>query len=243
MLKLLTFSLIFVIFIAGFESVVLECKYEMELFGGYACIVMNPEPITSKCNREISQVQDQHLSGKSDNDVNVFWSLANKMNYFPRGLTKFFKNIQNVVIYHANLKEISKKDLEQFGNKIRYLYLAYNDIEIIEGDLFEFSWNLLGINFSYNKLKHIDPEVFDGLNVIHTLDLESNPCLSDSENMYSIYIDHTAALQYIKRLKGECKDPDYEHAKTSKTQTTSNQSTTISPACLTEASGSISQEV
>jgi hypothetical protein len=41
--------------------------------------------------REISEVQGQHLSGKTNDDMRDIYFDRKTMNFFPRGLTKFFK--------------------------------------------------------------------------------------------------------------------------------------------------------
>ena len=50
----------------------------------------------------------------------------------------FFKNIKHVWIYNAELEEITKDDLKQFGDNLRRLWLYGNQIEVIESDLFEY---------------------------------------------------------------------------------------------------------
>jgi hypothetical protein len=111
------FLIIFSIFIINSQSVTIDCIYEIDPSYGYKCAVQNPYLITSRDDRIVTEIRGLHTSSKTRDDVKFFSSYEKKVNYFPRGLTKVFKNIERVKIYGANLKEITKDDLEQFGGK------------------------------------------------------------------------------------------------------------------------------
>lgn len=144
------------------SSMVIDCKFDESLSFGYYCDVQNPVLIDSK----ISKVRGEHLSEKTSDDVKYFYSHTKKFNSFPRGVTKFFENIESVAIYQANLKEITKDDLKQFGGNLKNLWLTENEIEVIESDLFEFSPNLEELDFRGNKIRHIESGAFAGLKKI-----------------------------------------------------------------------------
>jgi hypothetical protein len=183
------------------ENILLECEYGDMYSTGYDCTVQNTELITSKDHRTISEVRGQHLSGKNNDDVKLFYSDYKKVNFLPRGVTKFFKNIDTVWITSGNLQEISKDDLKQFGGNLKHLWLSQNQIKIIEGDLFEFNPNLREISFHSNKIVHIDSGAFDGLQKLRSeLNLYYNPCtrtLTSSINNPS---------EVIREVKKSCKD-------------------------------------
>jgi hypothetical protein len=174
------FLLIFILTLTilnGSESIELECKYRPAGFSHeYDCSVQNSVLITSKNDREISEVQGQHLEEKNNDDVKGFDSSFKTINFFPRGLTKVFKNIDSVWIHKGGLKEISKDDLEQFGEKLTELKLGYNELKVIEGDLFVFTPNLIWLDLKNNKIVHIDSGAFGGLENLGFLFLDDNPC-------------------------------------------------------------------
>lgn len=109
------FLIIFLTFyFYSIESFLLDCEFGHESDLGYACRAQNENLVTSKENREITKVQGQHIWGEND-EVLFFYAYQKKVNYFPRGITKFFKNIENILINDGKLKEITKEDLKEFG--------------------------------------------------------------------------------------------------------------------------------
>jgi Leucine-rich repeat (LRR) protein len=189
--------------IGGSESIELDCSYFNDIDFVYGCKVQNSVLITSKTNRDVSGIGDTFEIGKSDKDVKYFEAIGITVNFFPRGITKFFKNIDNVWVNSAELKEISKDDLKQFGEKLKVLNLFSNEIEVIEGDLFEFSPNLESINFSYNKIFHIDSGAFDGLKYLEDFHLGGNRCTSAVDTSNSHY------SEAIREAEKSCKNFNY----------------------------------
>jgi hypothetical protein len=185
------------------ETKVLECSYADGGSLGYYCWVASKEFITSKDDREISEIQGRHWEAKNNDDVKCFHSYEKKLNFFPRGLTKFFKNIETVWISLGNLQEIKKDDLMQFGEKLKNLHLAMNEIRVIEGNLFEFNKNLESISFGVNKITHIDTKAFDKLIKLETLYLDENLCTSDKNYFEN---DRSKVLQVIQDVEKSCRN-------------------------------------
>jgi hypothetical protein len=196
---LTTFIATLAVLVGGSESLVLECEFEDDPYG---CLVQNSELITSKDIQTIFEVRGQHESGKNNNDVNFFYSHNKKVKFFPRGLTKFFRNIEKVQIYHGKLQEITKEDLKQFGDKLQELWLGYNKIRVIEGDLFEFNPNLEEIDLSDNYIVHIESGAFNGLEKL-LIWLESNPCTTGRDDYTES--DRQQVLEIISEVENSCK--------------------------------------
>lgn len=182
------------------ESIELECDYNNYATLGYCCVVKNSELITSKNDRQITEIKAQNLLHSSD-DVTCFYASGVKINFFPRGLTKFFKNISNIQIWSANLQEISKDDLKEFGENLKKFDVLNNEIKVIKSDLFEYNRNLVGIGFHRNKINKIEAGAFSGLDKIHTLELSSNPCTSDSD---SADFEPLKVPEIIKNVEEKC---------------------------------------
>lgn len=197
----------FAIFLFNFcgkiNSIEINCKYIQTPSNGYCCMVQNSQLITSKDDRKITSVVGQHLSGKSNEDVKYFMVQGKKVFYFPRGLTKFFKNIEIVQNDAAGLKEISKYDLKQFGANLKRLWLAYNELEVIESDLFEFNKNLEKISLSSNKILHVGTGAFDSLENLEELGFRDNICYNFHASIrYEIY-------DLKQQLERRCKNLKY----------------------------------
>lgn len=154
----------------------------------YTCDVQNENLITSKDDRTITSIVGQNKKGFTDSDVLRFTSIHKTVNYFPKDITKFYKNIQIVEIYSGDLKEITKDDLKPFGENLKVLTLLYNHIEVIESNLFQFNPNLKDVNLGNNRIRHIESGGLNGLQKLDNklisevffnrkaFEFERNPC-------------------------------------------------------------------
>lgn len=200
---ILIFSTFSIFFINFSSTLTLDCLYsDHSAEYGYRCQVLNKEFITSKEDREITEVQGDHEEGKNNEDVNWFMAFYKKIHFFPRGVTKFFKNIERVEINAADLKEITKDDLKQFGDNLKELWLVDNEIEVIRADLFENNKNLRLISFFNNKINQIDVGAFNGLQSLKSLHLNSNLCTTFENSAYG---DREKVLKLIKNVEMKCK--------------------------------------
>jgi len=132
--------------------------------------------------------------------VEGFIAIDKTMQFFPKGLDKFFKNIKRIYIHSCQLKEIHQSDLKGFPNLV-YFELKYNEIEVIEAGLFDFNPNLESIRFYLeSKIIHIDPNVFDHLNKLSNLWFSSAPCFGE-------HID--VIKEIINRVKSNCSNAEF----------------------------------
>lgn len=85
---------IFVIFLAFFffqiESVRIECKFEEDEVFGYKCLVQRMI-ISSREDREITEISGTHVEGASNEDVLLLHAVRQNVNFFPLQLTNFFQ--------------------------------------------------------------------------------------------------------------------------------------------------------
>jgi Leucine-rich repeat (LRR) protein len=132
--------------------------------------------ISSKYDRTITKVTGFHSSGKTNGDVKFFEVRGKVLNYFPRGLEKYFSNLDSIYVFSSDLKEISSEDLKPFRN-LKVLYLWDNDIEILRADLFVYTPKISLLYLSKNKIKRVEKGIFHKLfGVLNELDFENNDC-------------------------------------------------------------------
>jgi hypothetical protein len=161
-------------------SINIECDYGIfdssHAYGDkYRCLVKNDIKIILPEDVYIESVIGTHNGGKTnDNDIHFHIS-SKSVQYFPRGMEKFFKNLKGIVIWHTQLKEIHQEDLKPYRN-LNNLYLSGNDIEIIEDGLFDYNPDIEVIIFENTKLFHISPTVFNNLTKLITLFFNGNVC-------------------------------------------------------------------
>ena len=115
-----------------------------------------------------------------------FYAKDKTFNYFPRGLQKYFDNLELIVISNGHVKEIHQTDLKPFS-ELKLLLLPNNQIEIIEENLFEFNRKLVKISFYSNCIFYVHPKVFVNLQSLNSIDMKFNACVNDKiENSKNI---------------------------------------------------------
>ncbi|KAL7014518.1 hypothetical protein ACKWTF_015981 [Chironomus riparius] len=173
----------------------------------YYCAVISDFIIDSQNQVQIETLKNSHISGKSDDDDIYFHISTKSIQYFPRGLEKFYKNLKGIVIWHTQVKEIHLEDLKEYP-KLTFLNLSGNKIEIIQDDLFDFNPDLEVIVFENMKLIHIGATTFDSLTKLSTFYLSGNPCTNESSLK-----DRTATLKVISSLKSSCISSEFTSLK------------------------------
>jgi len=188
-----------------------ECNYETsnsyEDYGQvYVCYLLNKLNITSKNAATLIKADGRHSVLKTDNDVTAFRSdeAYHMIHYFPRNLENIFPNLTIIFINNGRLKEIHQSDLKPF-QKLTYLDLDQNDIEILEDGLFYYNTKLTLIRLERNLIIHIGIQVFDNLNKVKSLCLHNNPCINmEAKN------NATEVMRIIKTTQQTCLNSDYE---------------------------------
>lgn len=205
----LTFALIIVTF-SYVNAIVIDCDFKFvrnalrKNFENYQCYV-NLITFERSDNAKISSIVGaQHAQGKADSDVKMFHSDKNTFVSFPRNIGEFFENIEVIDIYEGELKVIRKLDLEQFGDKLKILWLSRNELRNIDHDLFHSTPNVEWINFSENNILQVDNAVFANLPKLSKLYFKLNPCYSDSAND-----DPPRLKQLLEKIQTECKSIEY----------------------------------
>lgn len=205
-MKFLIISLLVITsYLSSTESLVIECTHSGGT-GYYYCDVKNLHVTFSKDCRDITGVRGFHLSGKTNSDVNHIYYQAKTVYYLPRGVTKYFQNIERVHISNGNLKEITKENLKEFGDKLKKLeIIAGNQVEVIESDLFIYNKNVELVKIQNNKIKHIANGAFDHLEKLKELHLSGNSCTSSSDDAS----DRTKIAAVVTNVEKNCKDQSY----------------------------------
>lgn len=185
----------------------IDCTYSLYNFHAvgdqYRCLVSNDIIIYSKENTQINTLKGTHVSGKDD-DSEIYFHIDSKpIQYFPRGMEKFFKNLRGIAIWHTHLKEIHQEDLKPFPN-LNNLHLTKNDIEIIQKDLFDYNPELEFVIIENAKIVHIVSTVFDNLSKLTNLYLYGNKCTSQHS-----FNNRTETISVINSIKQTCIGADY----------------------------------
>lgn len=170
------------IFITSSLSIEIKCSFKTsnwipEIPSFYECEATT-SVINTVSDANITGINGVHLPGRGNDDLSSIYMYRSKpIRHFPQNLEKFFKNLQIIAIVMVNLQAVRQSDLKVFP-RLRVLYLDSNEIEVLEKDLLAFNKRLEFVNFSNNRIMHVDVSVFRGLNILKTLWFENNECYS-----------------------------------------------------------------
>lgn len=124
----------------------------------------------------MEEIGGNHSNGKSAEVVEAFDNTQTLgSSSIPQNINKFFTNILVIRWGSSNLGTITAEDLKPFEN-LKELFLYFNKIVAIDGDLFRYNRKLQWIDFSGNKIEHVGKDLFTGLKDLKVVYFESNPC-------------------------------------------------------------------
>jgi len=148
-----------------------------------------------KIHHENQEINIENAENREN--VSTFVVVEKVVPYFPQGIDKYFPNLKALQITSSGLKKISSTDLQSFVH-LEFLNLDYNDIEILEANLFKFNKNLSTISLNSNKIMEVDPTAFDGLVRIEKLEVILNICHSANA------VNKAQVMLIINNLKTKC---------------------------------------
>ena len=186
----------------------IECTYGYNDFHVvdfiYRCLVNNNPNILTEKSAELNKINGTHQDKKMNNDVLGFSAKYETIQFFPKGLDKFFKNLKIIEIKSCGLKEIHQSDLKVFPDLVNF-YLSYNEIEVIEEGLFDFNPNLEAVGFwEENNIIHIDPNVFDHLNKLTYFQFSFAICVNED-----VKDSRDKVQEAIKVVKSNCSNSEF----------------------------------
>lgn len=148
----------------------------------------------SERNTLLSNVTGLHVSSATNLNVEGIHIIG--ASYMPIGIETFFPNLIGLSM-EQHLKEITQNDLQPFPN-LKHLWMARNQLAVIEKDLFKYNPELIYISLRQNFIKEIDSNVFDHLRALKILELDRNDCIEDNA------VGRFAVMRLIQQLKEKC---------------------------------------
>lgn len=176
-----------------------NCVYMMQSWAfvenSYACV--ENQLIVESRNQFIAIVNKKPAKDHPYRDFKLVEFTSTVIKFIPKGLERFYPDLEGLAVYHSSLQEIDKSDLKPFP-KLKMLHLAYNDIEVLPSDLFEYSSELRHMNFHTNKLKTVGNDILKQLQKLEVAYFDNNPCIKESARK-----ENLPAL--ITKLSDSCK--------------------------------------
>lgn len=169
----------------GFEN-----AYYWNVFGGrpYGCIIANIQG--TKNLKENITITNYNESASYD-AVKVIEIRSGFSNYVPTGFDKYFDNVEGFSMYKTEVVELSSDELKQFP-KLREFWIYFNLLEYLPANLFEHNPALEFIGFEHNKIKVIEPEIFDYIPKLFGFQLRGNKCIDR-------YVSEKRLIKLFKR--------------------------------------------
>jgi hypothetical protein len=140
-------------------------------------------------------------SQKSEtNVVKIHWTT--QVDFIPLDIVTEFPNLNGIAIEYANLSTVKEGFFKPELQVIEYLWLAFNQIKVIEPKAFQYltklQWvslygnriqalpdrifqnspDLIYLDLDRNQINSINPNFFDGLNKFKNIELDGNVCAS-----------------------------------------------------------------
>lgn len=190
-----TFVVILVAFLTnlkGSEGIDLQCDFitvrtvmpvdvSGNLCGAIGLVITNQNDTITSVNGQSAPLTD----------VNILHIFHQMINYFPKGLDKFFPNLEAIQLLHSPLKTIEQADIRPFGSKLKKFILGGNQIESLDSDLFEYNSELRWIGFQENNLKSVGKNILRPLKKLQRAYFDDNECIDKAamnENQVQVLV-------------------------------------------------------
>lgn len=184
---------------------IVECEYEYvryELGYFYTC-KLSSLAVTSP-GVEIESIVGSHLNGKFDDDVKAVWFVDAVVQFVPRGVPKFFKNLTILAIIDTGLVEITKADLAGF-EKIREITLCFNNLTWLPDDLFCGMTHLEMILMNGNKIESMSSKILEPLSktILTAVSFRNNARI-DSRYQKKHHEQTISLKQLMRKIDNNC---------------------------------------
>jgi Leucine rich repeat len=180
---------------------VVESAFDLE------CFNFNVTGSVSSCHaanlnvKEKYQIMNPHSIDAQD-EVKGLVIRNQTVYYMPKFTDLLAQRLQVLYIENCRLKVVSKKDLEQFPH-LKYLSLTRNDLEVLDGDLFDFNLELEKMWLIGNsRLRFIEANLLDSLPKLWHANFVVAGCID-------YYSSKPVNLQLFKEKVKNCNNPNF----------------------------------
>lgn len=153
----------------------LVCFYGYNLVFRYMCKLTDLD--IRKENIEVESITGSHENDKTNEDVRLLQFTSGSLVYLPKGIGKFFKNVQSLQVNdNLGTKLITRSNFENMTQLVE-LYFFDNQIELLNEDSFWDLPNLEIFQLQNNKIKEINDTLFDRNEKLWSVNIKSNKML------------------------------------------------------------------
>ena len=160
------------------DAIRIECDYVL-----YNSLISecNTRDLTVKFyNETVTSVSGKLMDILVYEEIKSFKIEASPMlQFFPKGIEKFFPNVEKISVTQTGLKTITYNDLKNFP-KLKTLILRQNQLKELEASLFELNREIEDVDLSNNKLEHLGVNFLKFAEHLNSIDVTNNICVNGS---------------------------------------------------------------
>ncbi|KAG5683947.1 hypothetical protein PVAND_013203 [Polypedilum vanderplanki] len=172
-------SIILILFINNSYTFELNCNFSSDsivtIKSLYTCTAYNLHATHE--DQTVSKVNGIHQNGKSFSDVKIFYAKFQNCEYFPRGLDKFFPNLEGIFIQKSNIQHLLPGDLDGL-NKLKTFDVEQNPIHELTVDFFKGKETIETVSFRNCHLRKVENGALDMLKNLKKADFFYNKCIT-----------------------------------------------------------------
>lgn len=147
--------------------------------------------------RYVTEVSQNHNSGRSNRHVTSVLITNQNIGFVPRGIGKFFPNLESLHMSNTGVEDISYYDIESLP-MLRQLDLFSNRIQVVQTDLFWYNPRIQHVSFDSNPIRSVSASVFDFRYDLVTLNFPTTSCI------HAAAAGRDAVINLVSRLNIEC---------------------------------------
>lgn len=186
-------------------AVTLDCVYGITDYSGHLheSLLKNAYTCQAKISREcdaspsVTGATKNHSKGKSRLNVEMIKFVQAEIPTIPLKIGAFFPNLLAVRFSKVGLERVTNIDLRQF-HKLKFLYLGYNKLKTLDGDLFKYTPNLEFFGVDRNEITNIGNKLLEPLKHLKAVYTLGNKCIKHIPDVTYI---NDASKEKIEKLK------------------------------------------
>lgn len=134
---------------------------------------------------KLLSIYGEHNGTMTNDDVMVFSNMFAKSKYLPNGIAKMFPNLERFNVASSGVKFIFRKNFVGF-KKLRTLDLRFNEIEVLQDDVFVDLFDLEVLTISGNVIKVLPSMAFVSMMELRYFDASDNEITEFDDNIFPI---------------------------------------------------------
>ena len=154
-------------------------------------------------NQVVTTINGQVGSFYHNQKVEKLHINSRGLRYMPKGIDKFFPDLEALWIENSELKTIKQADFKSFP-KLKEVYMVNNKIEKLDSNLFQLNPELRALQFNANKIKIIGRNILSPLLKLDQADFSLNDCINKSA------YEKKEFPELIAEMESKCAPPTTE---------------------------------